>query len=271
MTDLALLDQEFDLRYRPQPGDRSHYRLTIVYQPLTSLGARVHREEWAGDFERLVEAVDGQRVTETITWRHFSRRFADGDEEYGEAESFPWAEGLAYKFSAEDSYADFHWGYDHFPRDLMGFNAMLLTIDAHFEFDFLRSSHHGAIESLRRIGDRVVVPDTGTPFEIRFDPLIVTPGFNKQNLRTGFEGISQVDGEPTAIVSFDMDPSPFTMMLMENELSQSSTFNGILTIRLSDGALERGSFCEYVFNSGGCINAVYELTRIDEARYASGA
>jgi hypothetical protein len=262
------LTRDFDLRYRPKVGDVGYYRLDIVYRSLDSLGAVTTRENWSGVFRRAVDAIDASgKVTETITWRDAGRRFADAGGQYGEREVQEWAEGFTYTFSAEDGYEDFHWDTENFPKDLYGWNVLLLQLDAHFEFDFLRSSRHGAIEKLTRVGDTVLTPDSNTPFWLGLPGVIDVPAFNKQNLRTTFVGLTRCHDAPCALLQFDMDTSPFSSEMMGMEIDSSSQFAGTLKVRLSDGALEEGEFLEWVFAMGGVINPSYTIERIDRSAF----
>jgi hypothetical protein len=264
-----VLEETYDLRYRPRPGEASDYRVGIVYRSLDARGAVLRREAYEGRFRRDVEAVlpDG-RVQERITWRGAARREARGEEPFGDAEPLPYLEGFAYPFSAEDGYEEYHWQHERFPRDMTGWFAMLLTIDAHFEFDFLRSSRHGAIERLRRIGDSVLAPDSGKPFAIHFLPLFDVPGFTKQDLRTTFAGLTRHGDEPCALLAFSTGMSTFEIVAGGATIPCTSRFSGTLKVRLSDGALEHGEFTEWVFNpaaaSSGvaCNSPVYEINRL---------
>jgi len=269
-TDDALR-QEFDLRYRPKVGDESFYRLDIVYRTLEELGTYSAREGYRGDFKRAVDSVgsDGA-VRETITWNNVCRREAKGDEPFGPWEHLGWADGFQYAFSAEDSYDDFHWNYEDFPKDQIGWFVLLLTVDAHFEFDFLRSTRHGAIERLRRLGDVVVAPDSNTPFWLGLPPIMDVPAFNKQNLRTTFEALTARNGHHCAQLRFQMDQSPFEMIAGGTTIQASSTFEGTISVRLDDGSLEHGEFLEYVFQSIGTASPIYDISRIDEASYLKG-
>jgi hypothetical protein len=275
MTERAVLRKEYDLSYRPRVGATTFHRMGnrnimgMVYRNIDERGLVATRESYSGDFRRVVDSVEPSgRAIETITWTNICRRWADGDQDYGPAEKIDWAEGFEYTFSGEGTYDDFYAKLDitDFPRDLLGWMAFVLVVDAHFEFDFLRSDRHGAISKLRRIGDTVVAPDTGEAYAISFLPLIDVPAFTKRNLRTTFAGFTVCNGADCALLTFDMDPSPFTILMGENEINSVSSFAGTLTARLDDGVLEHGEFLEWVFNDMGvCISPVYTIRRMQEA------
>jgi hypothetical protein len=270
----GLLAAPYDLSYRPRVGHTSYYRLDIVYRLLDTGGRVERRDHDRGDFRRVVEAVraDG-RVEETVTWRNARRRVAEGDGPYGPPENLAYLDGFSYRFSAEESYEEFHWDFGSFPRDLGGYFSLLLVIDAHFEFDFLRSVHHGSIDRLRRVGDAVVPPDSDRPFDIMFPPNRLIPGFTRRDMRTTFAGLSTSGAEPCARLAFSMGMTPFEVITPGGRAQCSTRFAGTITSRLSDGALEHGEFTEWVFNQHGrgvCNSPVYEIRRIDRARYETG-
>ena len=158
-----------------------------------------------------------------------------------------------------------------FPNDLIGWGVHCLVIDAHYEYDFFRSTEHGAIGKLRRIGDVVTPPDNERPFPIHFGPFIEVPAFTKRNLRSEFTGLTRKNGEACGIISFDMDASPFYMLMDGNRMDLTPRFSGTLTVRLSDGALEHGRFVEWVIGGGTVISPMYEIWRIDETDYETGS
>jgi hypothetical protein len=269
MSDFDILVDEHDLSYRPKVGDTSYYHLNIIYRSLDERGLVASRENYAGDFRRVVTSSDPSRVDEQITWRNIIHRTGEGlTAPWTPTGTFDWAKEFSYAFSGEDDHEDFFkWDFSGFPRDLDGWNVLLLAVDAHFEFDYLRSSRHGAIGTLRRIGDEIVGPDSDKPFRIPFLPLIEVPAFTKRNMRTRFEGLTLREGKPCALLSFNMDPSPFTMTMGGNEMQSTSTFAGTLDVRLTDGALEHGQFLEWVFTTIGVVSPMYEITRIEASGF----
>lgn len=270
MSVLELTSKEFDLRYRPAVGERNFYRESVCYRNLDEIGQVVSLDYYQGDLERVVDSVDGAgRVIETITWQNVVHATGDGpDGPLEDAESLAWANGYSYTFSAEED--EPHWSIEGWPRDLVGWFVHCLVIDAHYEYDFLRSVHHGAIDRLKRVGDVVVPPDNERGFPIHFPPLVDVPAFTKRELKTTFVGLTLLNDEPCALLEFDMDASPFIMTMDGGELKMTPRFSGTLTSRIRDGVLESGEFTEWVLGMGGSISPRYEIKRISAADYASG-
>jgi hypothetical protein len=265
---LQLLDREFDLSYRPRPGDTSFYRLQIDYQMLGNDGMVASKDHYQGDMRRVVDGVANGRVDETITWRNILNCAGMADDATETPLGF--ADGFAYRFCSEDTHADFFARADPsaFPRDMFGWNAFLLMVDAHFEFDFMRSNRHGLVSRLRRIGDRVHTADSDVPFDFEWDPVIRIPGFTKRDGWAELRGLTVTDATPCALLSFGIGVSPFRSQMFGSDASMdsSTTFAGSLAIRLTDGALFGGAFDERVFGVGmPTVFASYEIARVGEA------
>ncbi|MGH2785555.1 MAG: hypothetical protein ACRDJ1_09850 [Actinomycetota bacterium] len=264
------LDQEYDLSIRSKPGDTSYYRETVLYRHLNDRGLPLWRELYQGDLRRVVDSVDAEGAAhETITWKNVIRRFGNDEDPLGPAEPLTWADGYEYQFCVETPQPE--WSIEGWPNDLIGWGVHCLVIDAHYEYDFLRSTEHGAIGKLRRIGDVVAPPDDERPFPIHFGPFIEVPAFTKRNLRTRFTGLTRKNGEACGILAFDMDASPFHMFMQGNRVDLTPRFSGTLTVRLDDGALEHGQFVEWVMTEGKMISPVYEISRIEKSDYESGS
>jgi hypothetical protein len=248
-----LFAQEYDLRPKYRKGERRYYRLVIVYKRLDPSGKIISQLEHRGDIERLVDSVrsDG-KAYELITWRNvFTREKAEGKQDFGPYKAQPWVSGFSYLFSAEDSHQDFHWKYDRFPKTREGYLSLMLTVDAHFEFDYLRSSFHGGIEKLRRIGDEVEAPDSQLTFSVDFPPVVPDSHLRKTNVYTKFLGLTQVNQEPCAILAHRQGPGEFSLSFAFDSnrvisTAITSSFWGNLIVRLADGSLVHGDFVEHV-------------------------
>lgn len=268
----ALLTREYDLSYRPQLGSPSFYVMDIVYRH-AGPARQTSVENYRGVFVRTPAAATSGGVAETVVWRHIGHREGPGPEEIGEWQRVEWADAFTYEFNAEQDYDDYHWSYDSFPRDanwLVSWNVALLTLDAHFEFDFLRSRRHGAIDRLRRVGDSVLTPDSDRPFWLGFPPMVDVPAFTKRGLRSTFLGLARSGGEDCGVLGFAMDPSPFEMTVAGTTTEASSSFRGTMHIRLTDGSLERGEFDECVVGANEYVYPRYTIRQVDRMTWEQG-
>lgn len=269
----TVLTQEYDLLPKYKKGDRRYFSLVILYKRLDQMGKVTEVTEHRGDIQRVVESVEANgKAYEVITWKNVAERTTSGDPgKFGPYKKSPWAEGFTYRFSAEDSYQDFHWNYKSFPQTREGYLTMILTVDAHFEFDYLRSSSHGAIEKLQRIGDEVEAPDNHQPFTLNFPPFVPKSHMQKNNVGLKFLGLTQVNGEPCAIVAHRQGPGYFSVDFAAGPnaaatMSITSSFWGNLFVRLSDGSLVHGDFIEQVrsqINIPGQEKPIYAATQAE--------
>jgi len=249
----SFLTQTYELKPKYKQGEVRYQRLVIVYNTLDPSGHIVNRHEMRGDLARRVESVlpDG-KAYEQITWKNVASRYAQGATgAYGPSQPYTWAEGFSYRFSAEDPHDQFHWNYEKFPKNMAAYMVEIHTVDAHFEFDYLRSSYHGAIEKLQRIGDEVEAPDSHHPFTINFPPVVPNSHIDKKNVYTKFIGLTDAGGEPCAILAHRQGPGEFwqDFVFSPGETRRAeitSTFAGNLYVRLSNGSLTHGDFVEWI-------------------------
>ncbi len=246
-----LADQEYRLLPRCVVGCKSHYRLTTVQHHLDEGHSILRRIRTSGDFERCTMAVrpDGAGV-EQITWKAFS--VAEGKGRAGTwapAIHLPESSDFSYQFCAEDSYEAFHWSYNALPKTALGDSFMLHTVNAHFEFDFLRSRHHGAIEKLRRIGDSLVIPDNDRQFVLRLRAAPLAWFCTKRDFNVEFVGLSFAAGQLAGIVAFSswLDVLTHAGHNEKNTESPGNTqFAGHLYVDLSDNSILHADFDEWV-------------------------
>jgi hypothetical protein len=256
-----VLGQEYDLKATYVAGQKRHYRLWMTLESLDPWGNLQGRHQWRGDFEREVESVDTTgKAEEKITWKNVGFRSWDiAKGKYGAHQEIPWAENFSYSFSAEDAYDDIKWDYAGVPRDMAGvvFRAGF-QVSAHFEFDFMRSSRHASIEKLRRVGDLLPhPPEEGQEFSLSFPSLMENSHLKRENVEVGFLGLTQVAGEPCAIIDYRQGPQRFWW---DTRNSQQPAFagenvtawhtemtawqHGQFVVRLKDGSLVHGEFTE---------------------------
>lgn len=269
----SFLTQAYDLKPKYKKGAVRYQRLVIVYYAMDAAGHVVNRNEVRASIERRVESVlpDG-KAYEQIAWKNWASRMAQGATgAYGPYQRCEWAEGFSYRFSAEDPHDKFHWNYEKFPKTMQAYLILMHTVDAHFEFDYLRSSYHGAIEKLRRIGDEVEAPDSHQRFTINFPPLVPNSYLDKKDVYTKFIGLTVAGGEPCAILAHRQGPGDFWLdFAVGSEQTRrseiTSTFAGNLYVRLSDGSLVHGDFVEWVSSKMAGPSperAIYAYTRGD--------
>ena len=263
-----VLGASYDLSNRPAVGDLLQYRVEACYRYLDDAGLVGSRESFVGVCTRTVEALTAEGPEETIVWTDVHRRTAVGDEPWEEVESLDWANGVTYRFSSDIGLADLYKCSDGFPRDLLGWNVLLLFLDAHVEFDFPRWTRFG-INDLNRVGDEVTTVDDDV-FVIDFPPIRAEFAGGIPYV-TRFQGLTTVSNASCAILEIDIGRrNPLSMQIGDAEFSGTSTVWRQLSIRLSDGVVECGTSVEWVLTNGMVINPTYSIQRLSDDDATSG-
>ena len=288
----SVLNGEYDLTLRTPLHDRSYYRLTITQTPLDELGFDLAKSGIRGDFERFIEHIETDgKIRERITWKNVQYSVMNAISDYFQNPiKLSWADGYSYSLCIEeDDYASMIWPAQKFegvPRDMLGYEFMLLTVDAHFEFDFFRSHLHGAIKDIRRVGDSVYIPDNGATLNLIFPPAVTECPMTCEDVRTHFLGLTVKGGGVCALLGFETSAAPFQMVTnVPGDLSQpdklfrvamdmsTTMYGGMIVIRLDDGSLQGGKYTEFVYTKDSesgqrcTVRVEYALQRIEAEEY----
>jgi len=276
----TLLSKEYSLKPRHTKGQKHHYRLWVTAERFDPYGNVMGRQQWRGDLERVVTSVDSLgSAEEKVTWKNVAlRNWVMNEGKYGPHQAVPWAEGFSYKFSAEDDYSEIHWEYQDIPKNMMGFLFRAgLQVSAHYEFDFLRSSRHAAIEKLRRAGELLrYPPEEGKVFSLDFPPLITNSRLERKNVHVGFLGLTLASDEPCALIDYRQGPQNFSWNMQPSEgaglhIQMTSLQRGLFVVRLTDGSLVNGQFIEdHVFNSTLVGRGIWSIREITPEEFAEG-
>jgi hypothetical protein len=273
---LDILHRTYDLTHRPEVGSVACYRRRTSYRHLNSKGVVEQSQVIQGDVRRVAESVNPSgSVQERLTWRNVGWDVVKGGEPVGSFD-LPFAEGFNYTLSVEDEYRDFDNNvFESLPKELLGWFFVLLVRDTQAPFDNLRSKKL-EIQKLQRVGD--VVEHRGereeveSPPGLRFPGFLEVPRFEVAVIRTQFASVTVRNGQPCALLRYEVPPCKFEMVLMGERVLAGSSFRGSMIVRLSDGTLEWGDCLEYVMfeEDGRKVNPYYELHRISESEYESG-
>ena len=261
-----LLDRAFDLQHRPQPGDTSRYRMEARYCLLDEQGLVRHTDSYVGEFRRTCEpATTPGDTAEVITWTNIIRRWATEDQPFDAPEVIDWAEGYSYRFTSSMEFPELNAELldkaTAFPRDLVGWNVLLLAIDAHVEFDLPRTPPAN-VRQLSRVGDEVAITFDGESV-IEFGPMRAV--FQAVNHVNRFAALTLDGGNLCGILESDIpDRVPLMMHMDGNRMDGSSSLIRRLVIRAEDGALRRGSSIEYVCTDQMWINSIYTIEALPE-------
>jgi hypothetical protein len=256
-----LLSGKFDLRQKFEAGRQSYYRLWQTIEIFDLYGDVVFRNQWRGDFRRTMETIrPSGKIEESVTWHSVGvRNWIFDESKYDQHHELEWARDFSYSFSIEDDYRDLNWDYSIVPKTLIGSTfRQAFQVSAHFEFDFLRSVSHAAIDRLQKVGDIVMnPPEEGQTFSLSFPPVVTNSVLRRKHVHIGFLGITQIGGVPCALLYYRQGPQTFSWDAIEDPNGDTSGDpdkvwhkdlkswqQGHLCIRLQDGGLAEGEFSE---------------------------
>ncbi|MGB6339021.1 MAG: hypothetical protein WBF32_04540 [Candidatus Aminicenantaceae bacterium] len=251
-TNLVDLNAEYDLALFDNPGDTSHYRLRTVYYHGNALGITYSREELIATFKREVKKIEkGVHLVE-YTWNAAKIGKAKGlVENITEWKTLPYAEGFSYaiNFAAPN----FPGGVDFspLPSTLEGMKFMVNVLDAHAQFELLRTESAGGISRIRKAGDRISNPGAWQGGGWDFNTFIQGSDFANGEYETLFTGFSMVDGKVCAVLEYINSESLIknkTQVTPKMSIEQESTSNfwGHVFIDLATRKLLKGDLYEYV-------------------------
>jgi hypothetical protein len=266
------LSRKFNLQPKFELGKQSFYRMWQTIEVFDPFGDVVHRNQWRGDFQRTVDSVSQSgKAVESIRWHSVGARYWIPEEsKYGPYKELDYSKGFSYKLSIEDGYEDLNWDYSSVPKTVEGsIFRQAFQVSAHFEFDFMRSVKHAAIDGLQYIGDLISeLPEEKEHFSLSFPPVVSNSVLERKHLHIGFLGLNQIEGEPCAVLYFRQGPQKFTwdgvesMDITAEITNEDEPWHKILTswqqghfcIRLKDGSLAESEFSE---------NHMIKKTRLD--------
>lgn len=275
-----LLRQKHNLRERPTVGQTRFFRLIATLDKSDPSGSG-SGSQIRGDLERKVSAIasDGS-FTEQIRWRNVAiRPWLSAKGEYGPFFPVTWANNFSYEFSADSNYESLKWDLSSLPKDHSGYMfRAVLSVTAHYEFDFMRSVSHAQIDQLTRIGQLITdVPENRETFSLNLPPIVNESRLERKHVQVGLPGITIVNGEPAAILEFRQGPQDFalTMTAAERmEVKIKSWQYGQCLIRLRDGALISAQLTENIISNIGSSSSYdqgnYVIQEISSAEFEKG-
>jgi len=251
-TSLVDLNAEYDLALKDKPGDISYYSMRTVYYHGNALGITYSTEILTAAFTREVKKIEEGTHLVEFTWRAAKIGMAKGlDENITEWKKLPCAEGFSY--SINFAAPNFPGGVDFspLPSNLEGLKFMVNVLDAHAQFELLRTEPAGGISQIRKTGDRISNPGAGQGGGWDFNTFIQDSDFANGEYDTLFTGLAMVDGRVCAVLEYINSESLIKnktrvtpQMIMEQE--STSNFWGHIYIDLETGKLLKGDLYEYV-------------------------
>jgi len=247
------LTREYDLSLKDKQGEVDYYKMKTIYYHGDSLGIIQNRDEYLASFKREVLKVDQDSHSVKFTWK--SCKSGHSTKPHGEITEWKplaFSEGFTYQinFSDPDSFLSTV-DTEPIPKTLVGMRFWVKIMDAHAQFELLRTEPHGAISKVKKIGDRITSPGAYQSGGWDLPPLITNSHFTNGGYETIFTGICLLEGKKCAVLEYINTDSTLSSKMQLNpedvfETEGTSNFWGHLYVDLESGKLIKGDLYEYV-------------------------
>ncbi len=247
------LAKEYDLSFKDKQGEVDYYKMRTVYYHGNFLGIIQNRDEYISSFKREVLKVDKDAHSVKYTWKSCkSGHSAKPQGEITEWKTLSFSDGFTYQinFSLPDYFLSTI-DIEPIPKTMDGMKFWVIIMDAHAQFELLRTEPHGNISKLKKTGDRVTSPGAYQTGGWDFPPLITDSYFTNGGYETIFTGICLLEGKKCAVLEYiNTDSTLGGKFHMNPEWSfdqeATSNFWGHIYVDLESGKLIKGDLYEYV-------------------------
>jgi len=246
------LNAEYDLSLRETSGDVSYYKMRTVYYHGNSMGITHSKDELIATFERKAIAVEKGMHQVEFTWKRAKIGYqTDHRKEVSKWNVLPYAEGFAYRLDFENLRFPGQVDFSPIPSSLEGMKFMVNILDAHAQFDLLRTEPAGGISRLKKTGDKISNPGAGASTAWDFNTFIQDSDFTNGTYDTMFTGLCMAEGKRCAVLEYNNAESRISSktqatpkMILEQE--GTSNFWGRIFIDIDTGQFVKGDLYEYV-------------------------
>lgn len=247
------LAKGYDLSFNDREGDVDYFRMKTIYYHGDHLGIMKDRDEVLGIFQRQVLTVNQESFVTKYTWKNVRVGHSPTiKEDITEWQHLSFAEGFTYEIDLnEPSFLLSPVDHTNIPKTLLGLRFWVKLMDAHAQFELLRTETHGSISQIKKIGDRVSTPGAHQEGGWDFPPMITESTFANGDYDTMFTGLSIIDGNTCAILEYINADSRLNSKMqvtpkMVFDQDGTSNFWGHIYLDLETGKLIKGDLYEYV-------------------------
>jgi hypothetical protein len=247
------LAKDYDLSLSDQVGDVDYFRMKTIYYHGNHLGIMKDRDEVWGTFQREVLKVNQESFVARYTWKDVRLGHSSTlKEEITEWKPLSFAEGFMYEIDLQEpGFVLAPVDSTNIPKTLVGMQFWVKLMDAHSQFELLRTETHGSISRIKKIGDRVSTPGANQGGGWDFPPLVTDSTFANGDYDTIFTGLSLVDGKTCAVLEYINADSRVSSKMqvtpkMKFDQDGTSNFWGHIYVDLKSGKLLKGDLYEYV-------------------------
>jgi hypothetical protein len=247
------LARDYDLSLSDREGDVDFFRMRTIYYHGNHLGIMKDRDEVWGDFQREVLKSSRESFIVKCTWKDVRLGHSPSlEDEITEWNPLSFAEGFSYEIDL--CIPDFVLAsVDHskIPKTLVGMKFWVKLMDAHAQFELLRTETHGRISQIKKIGDKVSNPGAHQEGGWDFPPLVTDSNFANGDYDTMFTGLGMIDGKTCAVLEYINADSRLSSKMqvtpkMYFDQDGTSNFWGHIYVDLESGKLLKGDLYEYV-------------------------
>jgi hypothetical protein len=270
----GLLNKTYDLSLKGKEGDIDYYRMKTVYYHGNNLGFIQGKEEILGSFKREVLKAGPDALVVRYTWKDV--RAGSSPQPYAEIATwkpYTFAEGFSYElnFMAPENFLA-PVDVKNIPKTMEGMRFWVKIMDAHSQFELLRTEKNGNINRLSKIGSRVESPDAHQSGGWDLPPFITESKFANGDYETHFVGLGLIDGRACAILEYINADSTLSSKMQTSpqyvfDQQGSSNFWGHIYVDLETGKLIKGDLFEYVLSRIESSAASFKPMIVFERRY----
>jgi hypothetical protein len=247
------LAKDYDLSLSDHEGDVDYFQMKTIYYHGNHLGIMKDRDEVWGTFQREVLNVNQESFVAKYTWKDVRVGYSPTlKEEITDWKPLSFAEGFMYEIDLQDpGFVLAPVDSTNIPKTLEGMRFWVKLMDAHAQFELLRTETNGSISQIKKIGDRVSTPGAHQGGGWDFPPLVTDSSFANGDYDTIFTGLSMIDGKTCAVLEYiNADSKVSSKMQVTPKMffkqDGTSNFWGHIYVDLGSGKLLKGDLYEYV-------------------------
>ena len=247
------LARDYDLSLSDREGAVDYFQMRTIYYHGNHVGIMKDRDEIWGAFQREVLKSSRESFIVKCTWKNVRLGHSPSlKNEIKQWQPLSFAEGFTYEIDlCRPDFVLSSVDHTKIPKTLAGMRFWVKLMDAHSQFELLRTETHGRISQIKKIGDRVSTPGAHQENGWDFPPVITDSTFANGEYDTMFTGLGMIDGKTCAVLEYinaDSRLSSKMQVTPKMYFAQEGTSNfwGHIYVDLESGKLLKGDLYEYV-------------------------
>lgn len=250
--------------WKPTTNETTYEIRSLTWQ-CDDAGRRFNHAENRGTFTRRPGTLDGKPADE-FEWLGFE--VSDPvplDEEITVFRTVPDAKGFTYTIDFEAQFEKLPVDTSPIERTPDSWHLYLSTLDAHMQFDLVRTKRYGDADKLSKPGVRIERTSPERAIET-WDTIAIVMEDSQAKAWTDWIGDAEFDGEPSHNLYYRVENVFFdaNIKMGDSDLNMraSTRYSGLIHISASDGSLLGGDLYEFGGGGGGAMNREVYLRRL---------